>query len=72
MHTNTYMRMFSHIIFGKTKSKYHKLSFSSAKLFDIRCFFSFQRTVMLNVIGAKPTPTQLQISTVALRVSWEG
>lgn len=60
------------ITFGKTKSKYHKSSLPSAKLFYIRCFFSFQRTVVLNVTGAKPTPTQLQISTVALCISWEG
>lgn len=70
-HTDTLIcaHSLSHIIFGKTKSKYHISSVSSSKLFYICCFFSFQRTVVLNVIGAKPTPTQLQISTVALNFS---
>lgn len=72
LHMSARMCTFAHTIFGKTKSKYHKSSFSSAKMFYICCLFSFQRTVVLNVTGAKPTPTQLQMNTVALWISWEG
>lgn len=63
---SAHMCTFTYTIFGKTKSKYHKSSLSSAKMFYICCLFSFQRTVVLNVRGAKPTPTQLQMNTVAL------
>lgn len=57
-------------IFGRPRSEPHK---SSTKLFYIHTlFFSFQRTVVLNVTGAKPTPTQFQTSTVVLWISWKG
>lgn len=59
MHVSAHMHMLTHTISGKIRSKYHKSSLSSAKMFYICCLFSFQRTVVLNVIGAKPTPTQL-------------
>lgn len=70
MHT-TIIRAHSLTLYFKTKPKYHKSPLSSAKLFYIGCFFSFQRAAVLNDLGAKPTPTQLQISTLALCISWE-
>lgn len=72
MHLSSHMCTFAHTIFGKTKSKYQRSSLSSAKMFYICCLFSFQRTGVLNVVGAKPTPTQLQMNTVALWISYEG